>query len=306
MVKFFFNTIMLGDSMKGKALVVGIIVIVGVVGLGGVSGADPVKQSHGVDIEINKTPVIIKQSHGVDIEINKAGINKTLKINKTLRKMSRNERVVNIMNRNIERIEQVLRKAEQVKLPEQYRTEYISHIEIAREHLENAKNLLNNTSNETLTISTIRNAREEIREAMLEIREATRAIKRVLTKLGEEKGVIVLQDQKLNATGNGLVAFSGNFSVWGEIGAGNVRLFDTEGDMNVYISNASTAVNKNGSLLYSGVSGQIEVSGSSFTMAISGNNISIQIEGTGSLIMRGNGTYTVDDESGSWYRGLKE
>ncbi|RLG20702.1 hypothetical protein DRN72_04780, partial [Methanosarcinales archaeon] len=253
------------------------------------------------DIGINKTPVTVKQNRGVDI-----GINKTLQINKTLRKMARNERVINIMNRNIERTEQVLRKAEQVKLPEQYRREYISHIEMAREHLENAKNLLNNTSNEAPTISTIRDAREEIRKAMLEIRGATKVIKRVLTKLGEEKGVIVLQDQKLKATGNGLVAFSGNFSVQGEIGAGNVRLFDTGGDMNVYIPNASTAVNKNGSLLYSGVSGEIEVNGSSFTMAISGNNISIQIEGTGSLIMRGNGTYTVDDESGSWYRGLKE
>jgi len=278
-----------------KKLLIVLILTAGLVGMGvfGVIGKASIMTKHME--EGNKT---INESKRPNF---------TAELNKSMNRAQerRAEMFLHIQLNVINRIENVLNKAENITLPTEYESEYNAHIKKAREYLENAKILLNETSDKTPEeiINITRAARTEIRASIFELREAAKVIKKVLAKF--EKGIIVLQNEKLHASGDGLVALSGNFNVSGDVGAGNVRLLDTAGDMNPKVLNASTTVElPNGAILYSGVRGHIEVNGSSFSMAVSGNNISIYIEGTGSVILRGNGTYT-NAESGVWYRCIE-
>lgn len=99
--------------------------------------------------------------------------------------------------------------------------------------------------------------------------------------------------------GNGTATISGNGILW-------VR--DQSGDASIQVSGYGYKSELPGGWTrYSGFHGRAEASGSAITVALSGYDIELTARGTGSFVLRGNGTYSVESGGvvvahGAWTR----
>ncbi len=97
--------------------------------------------------------------------------------------------------------------------------------------------------------------------------------------------------------GGGTVTISGNGILW---------IRDQAGDAEIDITgNGIRSDLPGGWVRYSGFNGSAVVSGSQITVALSGYSIHLQASGTGSFVLRGNGTYSVTKDgvvvfTGAW------
>lgn len=109
----------------------------------------------------------------------------------------------------------------------------------------------------------------------------------------------------LTASGDGLAGIRGNGSVTIS-GNGILWVRDRAGDASINVTGYGVKTEMpNGWIRYSGFQGNADVSGSMITVALSGYDINLKASGTGSYVLRGNGTYSVEKDgviimSGAW------
>jgi hypothetical protein len=114
----------------------------------------------------------------------------------------------------------------------------------------------------------------------------------------------------LTASGDGLAGIRGNGTVILS-GSGILWVRDQAGDASIEISgNGVKRELEDGWVRYAGFQGQAVVSGSAITVALSGYDIELKASGTGSYVLRGNGTYTIVKDGweveGEWTESAEE
>ncbi len=103
----------------------------------------------------------------------------------------------------------------------------------------------------------------------------------------------------LTAQGNGLAALDGHGSITIS-GAGILYVRDEAGDADVHVTGTGRMFEHNGWTVYAGFHGEARITGSGVTVALRGVNINLRATGTGKFLLRGNGTYQTEKESGEW------
>jgi|Deesub1362A_J573_1020465.scaffolds.fasta_scaffold03970_4 hypothetical protein len=109
----------------------------------------------------------------------------------------------------------------------------------------------------------------------------------------------------LSASGDGLAGIRGSGTVTIS-GNGILWIKDHAGDASIHVSgNGVRRDLSNGWIRYTGFQGQAQVSGSMISVALSGYDIHLQASGTGHYVLRGHGTYSVENDGlvilqGAW------
>ncbi|MHC1593648.1 MAG: hypothetical protein ACXQT1_06190 [Methermicoccaceae archaeon] len=142
------------------------------------------------------------------------------------------------------------------------------------------------------TVATIR---AELGMATREMMQASHQLKDAFGKLKPHRhGILnVAENDTLHAEGDGKAVFSGA----GELtvaGTGLLTVKDGSGDASVSVEgNGTKSVLPDGTVQYAGLAGTASINGTSLTASISGSNIVLDLAGTGSVLLIGNGTYTL-------------
>ena len=101
----------------------------------------------------------------------------------------------------------------------------------------------------------------------------------------------------LTASGNGVATMSGNMEVEISAHGGILTITDYDGNAEVDVTGYGAKEDLgNGAVRYSGFDGTAGISGSSVTVEILGDDIELTVDGTGSVILRGYGTYDVEKD----------
>ena len=101
----------------------------------------------------------------------------------------------------------------------------------------------------------------------------------------------------LTASGNGVATMSGNMEVEISAHGGILTITDYDGNAEVDVTGYGAKEDLgNGAVRYSGFDGTASISGSSVTVAILGDDIELAAKGTGSVVLRGYGTYDVEKD----------
>lgn len=101
-------------------------------------------------------------------------------------------------------------------------------------------------------------------------------------------------DGTLTASGSGLAGIRGNGTVTIS-GNGILWILDRAGDADINVSGGGTRADMdNGWIRFAGFNGTAIVSGSQITVALSGYGINLEATGTGSYLLRGSGSYSVE------------
>ncbi|MFV1950261.1 MAG: hypothetical protein ACC633_10090 [Anaerolineales bacterium] len=114
----------------------------------------------------------------------------------------------------------------------------------------------------------------------------------------------------LTASGVGLAGVRGNGTATIS-GNGILYVRDYGGDANIQVSGEGVRTElPSGWIRYSGFNGQATISGSNFKIGLSGFNINLYATGTGSFVLRGSGSYSVEKDgvviaSGKWVEGVE-
>ena len=160
------------------------------------------------------------------------------------------------------------------------------------------------------TVTDIKEAEAFIRESgraqrdnIMELKGAARHLReffREAKRLSSGK-VVVRGTGTLEASGTGRAVISGNVTV---NVSGNGTLI-VSGNANVTTKgNGTKEVLGSGAVKYQGF-GSAAITGEDIKIAISGNDITLKAEGTGSAVLRGNGTYRTEKDfavSGEWQK----
>ena len=102
---------------------------------------------------------------------------------------------------------------------------------------------------------------------------------------------------KLTATGNGKATMSGDMEAKISARGGILTITDYDGNAEVDVTGYGAKEDMgNGAVRYSGFDGTAGISGSSVTVEILGDDIELTVDGTGSVILRGYGTYDVEKD----------
>ncbi len=104
----------------------------------------------------------------------------------------------------------------------------------------------------------------------------------------------------LTADGDGLALLRGDIVV-NISGNGILWIRDNNGDAIIQVSgNGRKTEFENGWVRYAGFHGNALVDGSQVIVMLSGYDIHLTASGTGSYVLRGNGTYSTGKTSGAW------
>ena len=157
----------------------------------------------------------------------------------------------------------------------------------------------------------IREANQYFTEAGQEITEANALLRNMFGEIKQQReGVVTLiGDGTLEANGDGTVVISGNVTI--DVTAENVSIVikDLADDAMIVVdeedyeqSNIDTgnSTDNNRAFVFIGLSGDIHIEGSRLTVMIKGTGIDLFAEGTGSVVLAGQGTYTAEGTTGEW------
>lgn len=106
----------------------------------------------------------------------------------------------------------------------------------------------------------------------------------------------------LTAQGNGRASVHGNGSI-SISGSGVLTIQDFAGDAVITVSGDGARREQDSIVVYAGFAGTAEISGSDVRVLLRGRNIDLTASGTGRVLLRGRGTYTVNGTSGTWSTG---
>ncbi|MBI3120232.1 MAG: hypothetical protein HYZ08_01310 [Candidatus Kerfeldbacteria bacterium] len=136
----------------------------------------------------------------------------------------------------------------------------------------------------------IQDADEALRKAHADLKEIVKKIKSTPIRSAEEAGTGVL-----NASGAGTATLDGEGTVEGSTDAGG-RLIVTDNGKDATIDTGGTGTREvlaDGRIQYTGITKNIRVTGSDIVVEITGSQITFKAEGTGTVTLKGDGTYTV-------------
>jgi hypothetical protein len=124
------------------------------------------------------------------------------------------------------------------------------------------------------------------------------------------QGVTVEGTGTLTAEGDGRATLYGGGTVTASAGTGQLWIYDRNGDAEITVTGEGQlrkTVLANGDIryYYRGFKGNADISGSDVGIILKGLDITMNAEGTGRVHLYGDGTYTVNSESGVWsYQGV--
>lgn len=191
--------------------------------------------------------------------------------------------------------------------------QYNTSLHMAIEHEERARELLRvhaGFDDEGRVVdmaqarATLKSTRAELAMATGELRGATRALKKAFLELKQRRaGLLTLHEgDTLHAQGNGMAVFSGGGEVMVD-GTGLLRVMDVAGDA-VVDTTGKGIVLPDGTLQYE-LEDSATINGTSFTLSVRGEGVVLDINGVGSVVLIGNGTYTLVGANGtasaSWH-----
>ncbi|MCL7475890.1 MAG: hypothetical protein SCH39_11070 [Methanosarcinales archaeon] len=147
----------------------------------------------------------------------------------------------------------------------------------------------------------LREANVQIRETNQALREANSILREIFAELKQHRpGSVDLRGTgTLTATGNGKVTLSGDMDIEVSAKSGVLTIADYDGNAKIEVTgNGTRTKNDDGTVKYSGFDGTATISGSSVTVTINGDDIELTAEGSGSAVLKGNGTYAATSEGG--------
>ncbi|WP_319507094.1 hypothetical protein [uncultured Methanolobus sp.] len=192
---------------------------------------------------------------------------------------------------------------------EEMLAEYEELIADAREKQERARNSYRNGNDNNG--ENIREANRYLVEAGEDIRDANAILKNMLKELKQQRqGVVILTGTgTLNAEGNGAAVLSGNLSMSFTSTDAKLVIKDLAGDAEIDIDedeydfsniDSGNSTDNNRAFVYHNVTGDVYINGSRLTVMLRGSDIKYEVNGTGTVVLSGDGTYGVDGEHGEW------
>ncbi|HIH70386.1 hypothetical protein [Methermicoccus shengliensis] len=186
-----------------------------------------------------------------------------------------------------------------------------AHLQRAREMIEAHEGFDDNGEvvNSALAASTLRSVRTELTLATEQLKASTRALREAFLELRHHRaGMLTLQqDDTLHAEGNGTAAFSGRGTVR-VVGDVLVRVVDVAKDANISAPGEPVVLPYDMVQYHLREDDALEVNGTSFTVCARGEGIVLDVDGVGSVVLTGNGTYTLvganGTVSGEWHAPL--
>jgi uncharacterized protein YdcH (DUF465 family) len=136
-----------------------------------------------------------------------------------------------------------------------------------------------------------------VRETQQQLKDGYSVLREIFAELKEHRpGSADLGGTgKLTASGDGKATMSGNMEAKINARGGILTITDHDDNAEVDVTGYGTKEDLgNGAVRYSGFDGTASISGSSVTVVILGDDIELTVEGTGSVILRGYGTYNVE------------
>jgi hypothetical protein len=147
------------------------------------------------------------------------------------------------------------------------------------------------------------------------VNQANLVLKNMIQEIKEyREGVVLLNGtDSLEAEGEGTAVISGNISM--ELTASNAKLVikDMAGDAAINTDDANydssnmdvgNSEDNNRAFVYHNITGNVTIEGSRLTVMLRGDEISLTAEGTGSVVLAGDGSYTVTKDGeitdGEW------
>jgi hypothetical protein len=128
------------------------------------------------------------------------------------------------------------------------------------------------------------------------LKEANSILRQIFNELKNHRpGSVSLSGTgSLKAEGDGKATLSGNLQLTVSAQRGILTINDYDEDAIIEIDGKGTKeVLDDGTIKYEGFDGTATISGSSITVQITGSNIELNAEGTGSAVLRGQGSYNV-------------
>ncbi|MBP1910376.1 hypothetical protein [Methanolobus bombayensis] len=192
---------------------------------------------------------------------------------------------------------------------EEMLTSYNELIASAEKKQEQARNAYMN--GEGTDAENIREANQYFTEAGEEIREANALLRNMFGMIKQQReGLITLSGEgTLEANGTGTVVISGNVTI--NVTAEDVNIIvkdladdatiDTEAaEFNESNIDSGNSTDNNRAFVFIGLSGDVHLEGSRLTVMIKGTGINLVAEGTGSVVLAGQGTYGAEGTTGEW------
>ncbi len=138
-----------------------------------------------------------------------------------------------------------------------------------------------------------------MKETQQQLKDVTAVLREIFAELKQHRpGSADLNGTgKLTASGNGEATMSGDMELEISARSGVLTITDYDGNAEVDVTGYGTKEDLgNGAVMYSGFDGTAGISGSSVTVVILGNDIELTSKGTGSVGLRGYGTYDVEKD----------
>jgi hypothetical protein len=184
--------------------------------------------------------------------------------------------------------------------------ELIASAEQKRDHARNAYMYGEGTDAEN-----IREANQYFTEASKDITEANTLLRNMFGEIKQQReGLVTLGGEgTLEANGNGTVVISGNVTIDVTAEDVNIIVKDLANDAMIDVDeeeyeesniDAGNSTNNNRAFVFIGLSGDIHIEGSRLTVMVKGTGIDLDAEGTGSVVLAGQGTYTANGIDGEW------
>ena len=188
---------------------------------------------------------------------------------------------------------------------EEMLAEYEGLITDAREKQEQARNsyMTGNAGNG----ENIQETNRYLAEAGEDIRDANAILKNMLKELKQQReGVVVLTGTEiLNAEGNGTAVISGDVEInitaneYSKLVikdlAGDAKIIlDDDADYDSSNIDAGNSTYNNRAFVFINLTGDVYINGSRLTVMLQGSDIELEVKGTGTVVLSGDGTYSVD------------
>jgi tetratricopeptide (TPR) repeat protein len=189
-------------------------------------------------------------------------------------------------------------------------TDYSEDLNDAKESHKKADELFDNHEgfNDEGVLEDEKQAKKFLNEADKNIRQTHQILKHANSKLRtiffelkqHRPGSVDLNGTgRLTASGDGQATLSGDLEIEVSAKSATLTIIDHGADVDLVVSGEGTKeVVDDGAITYSGFNGTATVSGSSISVVINGDDIQLTAYGTGSAVLRGFGTYTVETDDG--------
>lgn len=139
----------------------------------------------------------------------------------------------------------------------------------------------------------VEDANKALRDAHADLKEIVKEIKKTPIRSTDVEGTGVL-----NATGSGTATLDGNGTVKGTVDSGGrVTITDNAGDVQVTGGGGNRETLADGRIQYTALTGEITITGTDIIVEVVGSNIEFEATGTGTVTLKGDGTYTTDNST---------